>query len=95
MEAAMRKFCLVAAISTIATLVTTGASHAQYNAPWCAVQSLGQGSMVERCVFWDFETCRREVVAGNRGYCNQNPRFAGYVAATPPKRKVRRKHARR
>jgi hypothetical protein len=56
------------------------------------VESLGRGSLTERCVFWDFESCRREVVAGNRGYCNQNQRLAFYGPAPGQTRKVRRKH---
>jgi hypothetical protein len=91
----MRHVLLVLAVSTTATLLGSGASHAQYDAPWCAMQSLGQGSMVQRCVFRDLESCVPEVIAGNRGYCIQNPRFAGYVAAPGHKRKIKHRHARR
>jgi len=46
-----------------------------HEAPWCAVIGMGKG------VYWDcqyrsFEECRPTVLAGNRGWCNQNPYFA-------------------
>jgi hypothetical protein len=88
----MRKFLL--ALSALAAVTMVGERPSQAysgSAPWCAVQSLGQGSVTERCVYRDFESCRQEVVAGNRGYCNTNPYFQGYVAASPPKRKLRKR----
>jgi len=65
------------ALTVLAVAALAGSDPARAQAPWCAVQSIGHGSMVERCIFFDFESCRREVIAGNRGYCNQNPRWAG------------------
>jgi hypothetical protein len=90
----MRKILLVLAASVTGTLLATGASHAQYDAPWCAVQSLGNGSMVQRCVYGSLESCVPDVIAGNRGYCIQNQRLA-YMATVPGNtRKARRKHRR-
>ena len=55
--------------------------------PWCAFISTGTGSVYEDCQYWSFEACRPNVLAGNRGFCNPNPRWQGEVAVT-------RKHAR-
>jgi hypothetical protein len=67
------------AISVIAgvTLLGSGPSQAEYatygNGRYCAVVSAGDGSAKEICDFNDFETCRMEVVSGNRGFCRDNP----------------------
>jgi hypothetical protein len=91
----MRKFLLVLAALAAATLLGNGPSQAYYgNAPWCAVVNLGHGSVVQRCVYQDFETCRQNVIAGNRGFCNTNPYLAGSLAASPQPR-LSRKRVRR
>jgi Protein of unknown function (DUF3551) len=60
-------------------------------APWCAVSPLGGGDVIEDCSFWSLEACIPYVIAGNRGFCNQNPRWEG---PWPPEqqRAPRRKH---
>jgi uncharacterized protein DUF3551 len=50
--------------------------------PWCAVISLGPGSVYEDCQYSSFEACRPVVLAGNRGFCNHNPRYVGPATAT-------------
>jgi Protein of unknown function (DUF3551) len=45
------------------------------DAPWCAVQDLGAGDVVSDCEFRSVEECVPHVIAGNRGFCNLNPRF--------------------
>jgi hypothetical protein len=40
-------------------------------APWCAVVSEGYWD----CQYHTIEECRPNVLAGNRGWCNQNPYF--------------------
>lgn len=45
--------------------------------PWCAMQDVGGGNVVNNCTLPSFEACRREVVAGNRGTCTRNPRWKG------------------
>jgi hypothetical protein len=88
----MRHILLLFATSIAATLFATAASHAQYDAPWCAMQSLGNGSMVQRCVYRNLESCVPDVIAGNRGYCIQNPRLAYLGPAPGHTWKARRKH---
>ena len=63
----------------VALLVLVGSrtSHA-YEGPWCAVVSIGAGAMQENCSFQTFEECAPNVIAGNRGFCNRNPRWPGY-----------------
>ena len=45
---------------------------------WCARENVGGGTVQEDCSFDSFERCRRLVIQGNRGFCTQNPAFAGY-----------------
>jgi Protein of unknown function (DUF3551) len=91
-EVTMGKFLLVAVASAAGFLLGTQPSQAYYgNAPWCAVVSVGNGSSVARCVYWSFEACRPNVIAGNRGFCNTNPYYAGQFAASPQPRLVRKR----
>ncbi len=48
-------------------------------APWCAVVSTGTGSVYWDCSYASLEACTPNVIAGNRGFCNQNPYFLGYA----------------
>jgi hypothetical protein len=56
--------------------------HAAYfgNAPWCAVVNRGSGDMEWDCEYGSIETCRPNVIAGNRGFCQINP----YYSPAPP-----------
>lgn len=45
-----------------------------HEAPWCAVLGMGKGVYWD-CQYQSFEACRPNVLAGNRGWCNQNPYF--------------------
>jgi hypothetical protein len=55
--------------------------------PWCAFIEVGTGAVYEDCQYYSFEACRPHVLAGNRGFCNMNPRWIG----PPPKPYVRHK----
>jgi len=48
-----------------------------YERPWCALTDIGGGVMHENCTIPTFEMCVQEVIAGNRGFCNPNPRWQG------------------
>jgi hypothetical protein len=77
----------------LAALAATGAilapqSATAREAPWCAVVTTGKDNVVYDCRFWSFEACVPWVIAGNRGFCDQNPRFAG---APPRKSRSRRR----
>jgi hypothetical protein len=55
------------------------------NAPWCAVQSLGDGDVEWDCEFRTVEACVPNVIAGNRGFCNINPSFVPPAYGAPPR----------
>jgi hypothetical protein len=87
----MRIVFLIAAVAA-ATLSDPRVSHAYNGGPWCAVQNLGHGSVVQRCSMATFEQCRMETIAGNRGFCVPNPRWAGaYGFEGPPRRSHKRR----
>jgi hypothetical protein len=99
----MRRVLLAVATMIGTTLLGAGSSRAQYSAygegRYCAVVSSGLGSVSEICNFNDFETCRLEVVSGNRGFCNDNPRWiathGGYPGTGQPAlHRTKRKHRR-
>ena len=61
-------------------------------APWCAFIAVAQGAIYEDCQYWTFEACRPVVLAGNRGFCNHNPRYIGPATATKRARHNRKVH---
>jgi hypothetical protein len=76
-----------------AVLVTAGWFDARplsaQEGPWCAVIAVGIGAVYEDCRYYSFEACRPNILAGNRGFCNPNPRWIG----PPPGQRIR--HQRR
>ena len=85
----MRRCLLGLSMLTGMTLLGFNPAMAAYGeAPWCAIFGIGEGSSVERCEFRSFEACRQEITGGNRGFCNQNPRWSGQ-AAQPARRSPR------
>ena len=95
-EAVMNKALFLAvAIATVA-LAGNQPAQAYYDGPWCAVFTIGPGAASERCDYRDFESCRMDIIAGNRGFCRQNGYWQGYPQASVPRsRKSRHKHAQR
>ncbi len=85
---------LLAATVIVAVSGLSGPASAQArgNAPWCAVISMGYGSVIWDCQYASIEACQPNVIAGNRGFCNHNP---GYEAPVVPVRKRARRHAHR
>ena len=98
----MRLSVLIAALAIAAPLgLCAGAASAQlfedqsvlfgrrhgyvYEGAWCARENIG-GNVQEDCTFDSFERCRQAVIQGNRGFCTQNPAYAG-----PPPGPVRKK----
>jgi uncharacterized protein DUF3551 len=66
---------LFAAVVAHAAVVFVLQSAEAYEAPWCAVISMGTGSVYWDCQYRSIEECRPNVLAGNRGWCNPNPYF--------------------
>lgn len=64
---------LIAIAITAATTCGAGA----YEGPWCALENVGGNTVRENCSMRTLEMCVQEVVAGNRGFCNPNPRWQG------------------
>jgi hypothetical protein len=77
--------------AVIAAIAFAGTPAKAIEGPWCAVISLGTGAIYEDCHYWSFEDCRPNVLAGNRGFCNPNPRWVGPAPA--PKHMRSRHHA--
>jgi hypothetical protein len=83
---------LFAASAAVLLLLGVTAGQAYYEGPWCAVTNRGGGDMEWNCSMRTFETCRQEVIAGNRGFCNPNPRWQANRPESRP-RHSRRRHA--
>jgi Protein of unknown function (DUF3551) len=71
------------------------ASHAFGEAPWCAVMPVGAGDLIWDCEYNSVEACAPNVIAGNRGFCNENPAWQGVAPRAEVPRHHRRRHARR
>lgn len=82
----MKRIILVGAvvIAGFSDLLGTASADYRGNAPWCAVYSLGYGSLIYDCQYASIEACRPNVISGNRGFCNHNP---GYEAPVEPRRR--------
>ena len=72
----------MARMNLVAIAALAGAFFGQqpaqaYQAPWCAVIQLGQGSNYWDCQYRSFEDCYRRgnILAGNRGFCNLSPYY--------------------
>ncbi len=77
----------VATVFGLLHLAPTAATAQYYSsAPWCAVVSLGAGDVHWECIYRSIEQCRPTILAGNRGFCNPNPYYAG---AAEPRRSRR------
>jgi Protein of unknown function (DUF3551) len=89
MEATMMRLMFAVGVALVGMSFNLQQANA-YTAPWCAVISLGTGSVYWDCQYSSFEQCLPNVLAGNRGFCNNNPYFAN--AYQPVERRHYRKH---
>ena len=89
----MRKSAMLAAL---VALFVIGANEARaYDGPWCAVISIGRGSVSENCSMPSFEACRREALSfGSTSFCRQNGYFRGYSSENTRYRAKKTKHRR-
>jgi Protein of unknown function (DUF3551) len=91
-NATMRMMLALAALGA-ALFFYVPPSQAYYgSAPWCAVVDTGWDNMEEECIYNSIEECRPHVIAGNRGFCSENPRWPGWYA---PQAEAPVKHKRR
>jgi hypothetical protein len=92
-EIMTRNVLAIAALAAIVCLCTPVSQAQAYgNAPWCAVRNIGTGEVEWDCEYYSAAECAPTVVAGNRGFCNENPYF---VSAPPPVTPWRPRHHRR
>jgi Protein of unknown function (DUF3551) len=86
------RYVLMTALFIVAMAADLRSSRADDRAPWCAVISLGHGSVVWDCQYRTFEECYPNVISGNRGFCNHNPRYEPLTAKpmAHAKRRVKR-----
>jgi hypothetical protein len=62
-------------------------ARSEGTARWCAVYSVSGGNVREDCNYRTIEACRKNIVAGDRGTCNMNPRYSGDTESKPPRRR--------
>jgi hypothetical protein len=92
----MRPFLTAAVFLSVFSFNPVPASAGYYDdGPWCANVSLGHGAMSKDCHYRTVEECSPNVIAGNRGFCTQNPAWAGWYAPVEPVRPHRKRHATR
>ena len=73
----MRQVLMAAGALALVAAFGGGAAQAG-EAPWCAVVEVGTGNMYWDCQYYSVASCRAHAIAGNRGFCNPNPRY-GYA----------------
>ncbi len=71
------KFAMIAFGLAASSMFGAATVHASGDAPWCAVINLGMGDVYWDCQYRTIEECVPNVIAGNRGFCNLNPRGPG------------------
>jgi hypothetical protein len=86
----MRRIIL-AAVAVIAALAFNAPPALAREAPWCGVIEQSRNNVYWDCRYNSFETCVSNVIAGQRGFCNQNP---NYVGESGPAKKGRIHHKR-
>jgi hypothetical protein len=84
----MQRMFLAGAL-VLAAIGMAQPASARAEAPWCAVIDMGRGDAYWDCQYRTFEECVPTIIAGNRGFCNPNPRYLG------PQPAPRTKHRRR
>ena len=71
----MRLLSLGVAIVAAFTVASCESGPKIPEGPYCAVTT-ALNSQTENCYLPSLDACRREVIAGNRGFCRPNPRYA-------------------
>lgn len=68
---------LCAAALLVAAIAINQRAALAYEAPWCAIINNSTGSAYWDCQYRSFEHCyaSSNLLAGNRGFCNQNPAY--------------------
>jgi hypothetical protein len=90
----MTRIALLAAVTAAILCLNAQPSRAYGNAPWCAVRNIGFGDVEWDCEYASAAECAPTVVAGNRGFCNENPNFVRPYRPVAPWHPRRRVHNR-
>jgi Protein of unknown function (DUF3551) len=86
----MNRTVLAAAVAIAAVAFAPRAGEAR-EAPWCAISPLDAGDVIKDCSYALLEACIPYAIAGNRGFCTENPRYTGPPPKPPRKHRVRRR----
>jgi hypothetical protein len=84
MRSAIKFVTAAAAVAAGLTMFEASAANASGDAPWCAVINLSMGDAYWDCRCRTVEECVPNVIAGNRGFCNLNPRGPGPASPAQP-----------
>ena len=87
----MTRILIAGALFIAAMAFGPGPAHADDRFPWCAVANIA-GNAQWDCHYRSVEECAPDVVAGNRGTCNLNPRYEPPMARPKTHGKRRVKH---
>ena len=79
---AAKRRIIFAAVVVLASLTFSLQPATASETPWCAVISDGYWD----CQYHSIEECRPNVLAGNRGFCNLNPRWTGWNGSAERRR---------
>jgi hypothetical protein len=90
----MQKWLIAAALVAAALLLDLRPGAAQ-EGPWCAEVSTGWGDIQRDCHYRSLEECRPNVIAGNKGFCTQNPDWPGWYGRAEGRPPPPRRHKRR
>jgi hypothetical protein len=82
---------ILVAAAALASVSFSPGHEAGAAAPWCAVISLGPGSVYWDCQYSSFDDCYRRgnILTGNRGFCNASPYYAAGYAEQTGRRRAR------
>jgi hypothetical protein len=93
---AMKRMAWAIAGAAALLLLKIPASQALVgDAPWCAVVEVGNGEVEWDCEYQTIEQCVPNVLAGNRGFCNNNPYYVPRRAVPANAKHYPRHHANR
>ena len=77
-------FAILATTAALCAGTLPGEAQTSGHRPWCAVINYGTSEVRWECYYRSLDECVPNVLAGNRGFCNQNPYWRG--PALPAKR---------
>jgi hypothetical protein len=80
MKMSLLSLSAAAFVAIAATSFTSTSSRAEVEYPWCSITSTGQSGMPS-CSYSTLEQCNA-FVAGQAGFCQQNPRATARAQVT-------------